>query len=76
MTYKPRTFGIIEKAPWSDEFVGKLNKYQQSNAGHPYTCGRDHGKEVKLVASRKGWTCPEVGCDYTQDWAFGETLTI
>lgn len=74
--YKPKTYGIVEKAPWSTEMVNKLNKYQQTEPFHPYTCGHDHGKEVKLIATTNGWKCPEANCNYTQDWCFGETLTI
>lgn len=76
MEYKPRTYAILEKAPWSYEMVGQLNKYQSMEGVHPYTCGNDHGKEVKLIATTKGWKCPEPNCGYTQDWCFGEQLTI
>lgn len=62
-------------APFTPEQVANLNNYQQSNVGHPFTCGNpdktneDHpdGNRGALVATIKGWICPF--CLYTQDWA-------
>ena len=67
-------YAILEKAPWDVETVTKLNKHQNSKRVHPYTCGKDHGKEVKLLATTKGWVCQEKDCTYTQDWYFGEMM--
>jgi hypothetical protein len=51
------------KAPWTDEQVAALNRWQQAGFVHPFTCydGDD------LVATRDGWVCPH--CNYKQDWA-------
>jgi hypothetical protein len=56
------------QAPWTNEQVAALNRWQQSNWVHPFTCrcGKD------LVATREGWRCGS--CDYTQDWAHDSML--
>lgn len=58
------------KAPWTDEQVKSLNEYQHSAPFHPFTCGKrdGHQSDGVLIATNDGWTCPEPGCDYTQDW--------
>ena len=63
------------KAPFTQEQVEALNRFQQSGHVHPYTCGSgrrtdaDHlDGEGVLVATTEGWKCPY--CDYRQDWAF------
>ena len=63
-------------APWTDEQVVALNRFQQSGQFHPFTCGNDSGHAV-LVATAQGWKCTD--CGYTQTWAHafmaeGETI--
>ncbi len=64
------------KAPWTPEQVAALNRWQQSDFIHPFTCGNrsrethqtiTNGDFGVLVATANGWVCPD--CDYTQDWA-------
>lgn len=62
-------------APFTPEQVESLNGYQKSRVMHPFTCPQ-HGDEdvvteVKLFATgtSRGWVCPALGCDYTQNWA-------
>lgn len=66
----------MKKAPWSEEEIKKLNDYQQSGMGHPYTCDRSHKecevhegdylKDGILIATKEGWVCP---CGkYKQNW--------
>jgi hypothetical protein len=60
------------QAPFTPEQVAALNRFQQNENGHPFTCanGRDDKHldgEGVLVATPEGWICPY--CDYTQDWA-------
>lgn len=66
-------------APFTDQEVENLNKYQQSGLFHPFTCGgsdwgieeceRANGTgEGLLTATSGGWVCP---CGkYKQDWAW------
>lgn len=68
-------------APWTDEQVAALNRWQTSGEFHPFTCGSGnrgddahvaHAKQFggdfgQLVATRDGWVCPV--CDYRQTWA-------
>lgn len=67
-------------APWTQEQVDALNRYQREGRFHPFTCGcrddeahRAHARANGdpdyglLVAGRGGWTCPV--CAYAQDWA-------
>jgi len=59
-------------APWSDEQLENLNRYQTAGLFHPYTCGRrdEHPDDPGvLVAERDGWRCPADGCGYRQTWA-------
>jgi hypothetical protein len=65
-------------APWTDEQVEGLNRWQTAGIMHPYTCANrnddrhpsraflDRGT---LLATPDGWVCPD--CDYTQNWAHG-----
>lgn len=55
--------------PWTDDQIRLLNAFQRSNRFHPYTCDNPVHRGEPLVASILGWTCPEEGCPYTQDWA-------
>jgi hypothetical protein len=50
------------QAPWNDDQVASLNKYQQCDHWHPFTCSHHH----TLVAVFHGWVCPN--CEYTQNW--------
>jgi len=53
-------------APWTDEQVAALNRWQGNDAVHPFTCPNSHqGRE--LTATAKGWVCK--GCGYKQNWA-------
>lgn len=56
------------KAPFTKEQVDMLQKYQNSDNYHPFTCEEFHGIHCKLVPTVRGWICPY--CDYTQDWAY------
>jgi hypothetical protein len=60
----------MRRAPWSDEEVKALNRFQGYGFVHPFTCGNDHGTQDDrvLVATKDGWICP--GCDYKQTWAY------
>jgi hypothetical protein len=51
-------------APWTQEQVDKLNKWQNAGLFHPFTCGNGH----TLVATKDGWICPSCP-EYHQDWA-------
>lgn len=61
------------EAPWTDEQVAALNRWQKAAYVHPFTCGRQPRRplhrdgEGVLVATRDGWVCPDD--DYTQTWA-------
>lgn len=59
------TEGTIN-APWTDEQVDALNRYQRAGYFHEFTCGKDQCRAA-LVAQADGWACPR--CDYRQDWA-------
>lgn len=52
-------------APWSDRQVEAINRFQQCNHVHPFTCGRENCRDV-LVAKHFGFVCPS--CNYKQDW--------
>lgn len=73
----------INKAPFTQEQVDKLNDYQRNGKMHPFTCcspsdikecKRRSGegstyeeKEGILIATVEGWVCP---CGkYKQDWS-------
>jgi len=59
-------------APWTDEQVAVLNRFQTGGYFHPFTCGRrdrHRHDEGVLIATRDGWECPAEDCDYTQTWA-------
>ena len=55
-------------APWTDEQVMQLNRFQRSPFVHPFTCPSERHDAV-LMASRNNWECPYPDCDYTQNWA-------
>lgn len=54
-------------APWSDKQVENLQRRQNAETLHQYTCGY-HGT-APLVPTNSGWVCPVDNCDYEQDWA-------
>lgn len=62
----------MSRAPWTPEEVVALNRWQ-SGPFHPFTCPhrRDGHRTTTdigvLVATERGWVCPD--CGYTQDWA-------
>ncbi len=62
-------------APFTEEQVEGLNRWQRSTTVHPFTCAHREGHPMDpegdygvLVAKPEGWTCRH--CDYTQDWAW------
>lgn len=61
------------RAPWTDEQVAALNRFQGYGFVHPFTCQNHHDGDRSLVATRDGWVCPH--CDYTQDWAHEQMLS-
>ena len=63
------------EAPWTDEQVDKLNRYQQLGNFHEFTCLNSHGDLSRtLIATRDGWICPN--CDYKQTWAHSAMLKM
>ncbi len=68
--------GTVEtlKAPFTDEQVVALNRYQEETFMHPFTCCSHDGCERHeredsgmLIATNEGWVCP---CGkWKQDWA-------
>lgn len=78
----------ILKAPWTDEQVATLNRYQRDSRFHPFTCGSENRRDARhmaavfehnlqdagqLHATVNGWVC--MACKYTQDWALTVMLT-
>lgn len=61
-------------APWHDDVVAELARWQNLANVHPYTCGNDHGEEVRLLPTNDGWICPLRSCGYTQGWCFKASL--
>lgn len=60
-------------APWTDDQVAALNRFQAAGFVHEFTCPTDHGQHSRvLVAHRDGWRCPS--CNYAQDWAHAAML--
>lgn len=71
------------KAPWTNEQVQNLNKWQQCEWIHPFTCGspeesanchrKDKSGNGTLLAITEDWQCP---CGwYKQDWAHSYMAT-
>ena len=54
-------------APFNEDQVDALNKFQSLGYIHPFTCPNNHGGERILEARESGWVCPD--CNYTQNWA-------
>jgi hypothetical protein len=50
-------------APWTEEQVKALNRWQEAGYVHPFTCWEGDD----LVATTGGWVCPK--CSYQQNWA-------
>lgn len=64
------------RAPWTDEQVAALNRWQGEGAVHPFTCPADgthgsarHSDRRILVADNQGWVCEWNDCGYRQQWA-------
>ena len=55
----------MNKAPWTKEIVDKLQRYQDCDHTHEWTCGEDRCRAA-LIPTTDGWVCPV--CEYTQDW--------
>ena len=55
---------IVPENIFTEEEVRNLNDFQDSGAGHPFTCENGCGN---LIAKTDGWHCPK--CDYRQYWA-------
>ena len=57
-------------APWTDDQVEALNRWQKAGVVHPFTCPGDQpgcGDHRELIARADGWHC---SCGaYRQDWA-------
>jgi hypothetical protein len=60
------------EAPWTDDQVKGLNRWQQAGHVHEFTCPNDHEGLRVLIAQKDGWHCPS--CAYTQTWAWAEML--
>lgn len=59
-------------APFTDEQVAQLLRWQTAGFVHPFTCASevaDHPSGVMLVPARAGWICPLPTCGFTQNWA-------
>lgn len=62
-------------APWTDEEVELLNRWQQAGYVHEFTCPTHHSERSRvLVAHNDGWHCPS--CKYRQDWAHKRMLEV
>lgn len=62
------------RAPFTQEQVDGLNRWQAAGTVHPFTCGNRSGHPMDpegdygvLVATPEGWVCRH--CDYTQNFA-------
>jgi hypothetical protein len=68
------------QAPWTDEEVAALNRWQELGYAHPFTCSESDshplngGYEDRLVAENDGWHCPT--CGHTQNWAHDFMLRV
>jgi len=68
------------RAPFTDEQVEALNKWQNAGYVPDFTCCGEYctrseeNNEGKLIATPDGWVCP---CgQYTQDWANASMLHL
>jgi hypothetical protein len=73
--YNPKTYAILEKAPFSEDLRRKIKADQEENP-KLYRCPHHNGEKPKLTIWSTHLACSANGCNYTQDWAYGETLTI
>lgn len=64
----------VIKAPFTDEQVNNLNRYQKLGFIHEFTCGNEHEGDNTLIATKDGWICPT--CDYTQNWCHDFMLDV
>ncbi len=62
------------RAPFTDEQVIALNRWQGDPSVHPFTCPADgssgswkHSDRRILIATYERWECPR--CAYVQHWA-------
>jgi len=60
------------EAPWTEQQVENLNRWQAAGHVHEYTCPNEHEGSRVLEARTDGWHCP--GCPYTQTWAYESTM--
>jgi hypothetical protein len=56
------------RAPWTDEQVDKLRKWQENDSIHPYTCICGES----LMPHNNGWICEY--CGHVQDWCWKGSL--
>lgn len=68
------------RAPWTEDEIANLNRWQRCGWVHAFTCGagdrgddthwnyaEEHGGDAgQLVAAEDGWKCP--ACGWRQDW--------
>lgn len=54
-------------APWTDEQVKGIRRYQRDPSVHPFTCG-ECGSRKPLRVTNEGLSC---ACGYTQGWVHG-----
>lgn len=64
----------VIRIPWNDMVVTLLNRFQDDDSHHGYTCGV-HSTQ-KLVATRVGWICPLGSCTYRQHWAHASSINL
>ena len=58
---------MIVEAPWTDQQVIRLNRWQRNERVHGFTCPNEHEGDRLLIAGNEGWHCPK--CAFTQNWA-------
>jgi hypothetical protein len=63
-------------APWTQEEVDALNRWQAAGYVHPFTCANDHDEPRTLRACVSGWICDHPKCGYTQYWAHQFMLDV
>lgn len=54
---------MSSKAPWTQEQVDNINRYQKSGVFHEFTCP---GDSSSLIATKTGLICE--WCDFEQNW--------
>jgi len=70
---RPKRYDPMERveAPFTDEQVKLLERYQKCESVHPFTCFFDTSE---LVPSVMGWFCTQ--CDYTQAWCHAMMIDL